>query len=90
MGKVILMGLPSADTQAKIGVVEITTGAKVVMGVNLGSFRPNLDFDRYFRLFLRGRLPLDRLVSARFHLRKLRAGSIRPREVTASGVMLVP
>ncbi len=66
----------SAST-ASMGTLDITNGAKQVVGVNVGSFRPNLGFDQYFRLFICGRLPIDRPISSRLPLVDAARGSTR-------------
>lgn len=67
-GETLLLGLPRGDVEFSVPAFAFVVGARRVTGVNLGSFRPNIDFDAYFRLYLRGRLPLDRLVSAKLPL----------------------
>ena len=39
-----------------------------ITGCTLGSARPQIDIPRYVDLFMAGKLPLDRLVSARYSL----------------------
>jgi len=43
----------------------------VVTGCTVGSIRPQLDIPRYVDLFVNGRLPLDKLVSARYGLEQI-------------------
>jgi len=43
----------------------------VITGCTVGSIRPQLDIPRYVNLFMEGKLPLDRLVSARYSLEQI-------------------
>jgi alcohol dehydrogenase len=63
-GTTVLMGLPPPETELPVPVLGVLFAEKRLLACNMGRMRPNLDFDRYFRLYLRGRLPLDALVSA--------------------------
>jgi Zn-dependent alcohol dehydrogenase len=63
-GTTVLMGLPPPETELPVPVLGFLFAEKRLLACNMGRMRPNLDFDRYFRLYLRGRLPLDALVSA--------------------------
>lgn len=65
MGEVAILGLPPVGSEYSLPALEWVTHCKRVTGVNMGSFRPNIDFDRYFRLHARGLLPLDELISAK-------------------------
>lgn len=67
-GTTVLMGLPAPESVLPLPVLHFLFAEKRLLACNMGRLRPNLDFDRYFRLFLRGRLPLDRLVTARLPL----------------------
>lgn len=68
MGTTVLMGLPAPETELPVPVLDFLFAEKRLLACNMGRLRPNVDFDRYFRLYLRGRLPLDRLVTARMPL----------------------
>ena len=43
----------------------------VLTGCTVGSIRPQLDIPRYIDLFMAGKLPLDKLVSARYSLEQI-------------------
>jgi S-(hydroxymethyl)glutathione dehydrogenase/alcohol dehydrogenase len=43
----------------------------VITGCTVGSIKPQLDIPRYVNLFMEGKLPLDRLVSARYSLEQI-------------------
>ncbi|MFN2464242.1 MAG: alcohol dehydrogenase catalytic domain-containing protein [Candidatus Dormibacteria bacterium] len=90
LGEIVLMGLPPAETKVSIPALDLINWGKRVTGVNMGSFRPNVDFDRYFRLFLNGRLPLDQLVSSRVPIAESAGGFELARSGEGIRVMLVP
>jgi S-(hydroxymethyl)glutathione dehydrogenase/alcohol dehydrogenase len=70
-----------------VPALPLVIGARRITGVNLGSFRPSIDFDAYFRLYLRGRLPLDRLVSAKLPITD--AASAFERAVRGEGLRVL-
>ena len=43
----------------------------VITGCTVGSIRPKIDIPRYIDLFMEGKLPLDKMVSARYPLDKI-------------------
>ena len=90
MGMTLLMGLPASGTMVSAPVLDLANWAKSIVGVNMGSFRPNLDMGRYFRLYLRGKLPLDRLVSARVPLAEAARGFTDATNGSGLRIMLVP
>lgn len=53
----------------------------------MGSFRPNVDFDAYFRLYRRGMLPLDTLIGAKLPLDDAPAAFARA--ATADGLRIL-
>jgi Zn-dependent alcohol dehydrogenase len=68
LGETAIVGSPARTTRLTISAFELVVGARRVTSVNMGSFRPNVDFDAYFRLYRRGRLPLDTLIGAKLPL----------------------
>jgi alcohol dehydrogenase len=59
-----------------------------VLGSVYGSARPERDFPALLRLYRRGRLPLDRLISHRLRLDELEQGFELLRSGTALRVVL--
>lgn len=90
LGQVVLMGLPHANVSVVVPALDMINWGKRVTGVNMGSFRPNVDFERYFRLYLSGRLPLDRLVSSRVPIAEAAEGFDAARRGPGIRVILVP
>jgi alcohol dehydrogenase len=62
-GTATIIGAPRPDVEIRINALDFVPSQRRILGCLTGNVRPNVDFDRFFRLFLRGRLPLDRLVT---------------------------
>jgi Zn-dependent alcohol dehydrogenase len=67
-GAAVLIGIPRADATLELPALPIPRMERRVLGSLYGSARPERDFPMLLDLFRRGRLPLDRLVSARVPL----------------------
>jgi Zn-dependent alcohol dehydrogenase len=67
-GAAVLIGIPSADAVLALPAQQIPRSERRVLGSAYGSARPERDFPALLDLYLRGRLPLDRLISARLPL----------------------
>ena len=72
-GTTVTVGLPSPDARASIAPLTLTAEARTVVGSYLGSAVPERDIPRYVERWRAGRLPLERLVSARIGLEDLPA-----------------
>ena len=70
-GTTVTVGLPGPDQRASISPLSLTAEARTVVGSYLGSAVPSRDIPRYVELWRAGRLPLERLVSARIGLDEL-------------------
>jgi Zn-dependent alcohol dehydrogenase len=70
-GTTVTVGLPGPDARASISPLSLTAEARTVIGSYLGSAVPSRDIPRYVELWRAGRLPLERLVSARIGLDEL-------------------
>ena len=64
----VLVGLTPADVRASFDVYRFVDTGKTLVGSIYGGAVPALDFPRIARLYLAGKLPLDRLVSHRIAL----------------------
>jgi Zn-dependent alcohol dehydrogenase len=64
----VLIGIPHADSVLSLPAPQIPRLERRVLGSIYGSARPERDFPALLDLYLRGRLPLDRLISARLPL----------------------
>jgi Zn-dependent alcohol dehydrogenase len=67
-GAAVLIGIPAADAMLTLPALPIPRMERRVLGSVYGSSRPQRDFPALLDLYRRGRLPLDRLVSARLPL----------------------
>jgi S-(hydroxymethyl)glutathione dehydrogenase / alcohol dehydrogenase len=81
-GKTILVGVPKHDEDITIHSLPLHFG-KVLTGCEGGSSNPTIDIPRYLRLYERGKLKLDRLITHRLAfedinmaLDKVRAGEV--------------
>ncbi|MET0771319.1 MAG: zinc-binding dehydrogenase, partial [Solirubrobacteraceae bacterium] len=64
-GAAVLIGIPRADAVLELPALPIPRMERRVLGSIYGSSRPARDFPALLELYRRGRLPLDRLISAR-------------------------
>lgn len=67
-GTGVIVGLPPQDRPVPIDVLALAEEGKSLLGSNYGSTVPARDFPMLARLFLDGRLPIDRLITNRFPL----------------------
>jgi len=81
-GKTILVGVPKHDEDITIHSLPLHFG-KVLIGCEGGGADPTVDIPRYIRLYRRGKLDLDRLITHRLPfndinaaLDKVRAGDV--------------
>jgi S-(hydroxymethyl)glutathione dehydrogenase/alcohol dehydrogenase len=61
-GQAIFVGMPADGTRITVDPFDLADRGKRILGCNYGSSVPAVDFPRLARLYLRGALPLDRLV----------------------------
>ena len=73
-GAAVLVGIPRADAELRLPALSIPRMERRVLGSIYGSARPARDFAAIFSLFRRGRLPLDRLITARLPLAAVAEG----------------
>jgi alcohol dehydrogenase len=86
-GTATLIGAPPPDAEIRINALDFVPSQRRILGCLTGNVRPNVDFDRYFRLFARGRLPLDRLITGSVPLEQISEGFRRNR--AAEGIRTV-
>jgi len=67
-GAAVLVGIPAAGAEITLPALSIPRLERRVLGSIYGSARPERDFPELLRLYARGRLPLDRLITARLPL----------------------
>jgi S-(hydroxymethyl)glutathione dehydrogenase/alcohol dehydrogenase len=71
-GKTILVGVPKHDEDITIHSLPLHFG-KVLTGCEGGSTDPTVDIPRYIRLYQRGKLQLDSLITHRLPFRQINA-----------------
>ena len=79
-GELVTAGLPPPTTVLPIPAVSLVADEKTVRGSYLGSCVPSRDIPRYIRLFQRGLLPVDRLLTSEFRLDDINTGFDQLRE----------
>lgn len=79
-GEMVTAGLPPPTTVLPIPAVSLVADEKTVRGSYLGSCVPSRDIPRYVRLFQRGLLPVDRLLTREFRLDDINTGFDELRE----------
>ena len=67
-GTLVAVGLNDAAARFPVPINELVQRQKRVVGALYGGANPRLDLPRIYALFLAGRLPLDRLLGARYPL----------------------
>lgn len=67
-GAAIAIGIPRQDDELVLPALSIPRMERRILGSIYGSARPERDFPLILDLFMRGRLPLDRLISHRLPL----------------------
>ena len=67
-GTGVLVGLPAEGQKAAFDVLQLAEAGKTLVGSNYGGAVPSIDFPLIARLYLEGKLPLDRLISDRVQL----------------------
>ncbi|MFC3961984.1 alcohol dehydrogenase catalytic domain-containing protein [Nocardia jiangsuensis] len=72
-GTTVTVGLPAPDARASISPLALVAQGRSIVGSYLGSAVPARDIPEYVRLWRAGRLPVERLVSARIGLEQINA-----------------
>jgi Zn-dependent alcohol dehydrogenase len=87
-GAAVLIGIPRADAVLELPALAIPRMERRVLGSIYGSSRPERDFPALLEMYRRGRLPLDRLISARLPLEAVQDGIDRLRRGEGLRVVL--
>ena len=87
-GRVILVGVPRLGQNLSVYSLPLHFG-KLLTGSHGGESQPDRDIPRYLRLLERGRLQLDRFVSARFALEEINAAIAAMRNGATAGRVMV-
>jgi alcohol dehydrogenase len=73
-GTVVTVGLPHPDQMLSIPAVSLVTEERTLRGSYLGSCLPSRDIPRLVAMYREGRLPVERLLSARIGLARINEG----------------
>ncbi len=73
-GTVVTAGLPGPNALLSLPAVSLVAEEKTIRGSYLGSCVPARDIPRFIRLFQRGLLPVDRLLTHRLPLSRINEG----------------
>jgi Zn-dependent alcohol dehydrogenase len=87
-GAAVFIGIPRADAVLPLPALSIPRMERRVLGSLYGSSRPDRDFPALLELHRRGRLPLDKLISARLPLEAVGEGFELMRAGSALRVVL--
>jgi len=79
-GTTVTAGLPPPDAMLQVPAVNLVAEERTLKGSYIGTSVPSRDLPRYLRLFQRGRLPVDRLLTDRLRLDQINEGFDRLRE----------
>jgi S-(hydroxymethyl)glutathione dehydrogenase/alcohol dehydrogenase len=78
-GTAVLVGMTPFGVRAALEVFPFVDGSRSILGSNYGFAVASIDFPAYARLFLEGRLPIDRLIERRIGLDDVEAAFDRLR-----------
>jgi S-(hydroxymethyl)glutathione dehydrogenase/alcohol dehydrogenase len=67
-GTAVVVGVQQLRTKLTVPALEFVANQKRLLGGITGDVRPHLDWERYIRLYKRGRLPFDALIGRRLPL----------------------
>ncbi len=73
-GRTITVGLPRPETRISVSPLGFVAEGRSLIGSYLGSSVPSRDIPRFVELWRAGRLPVEKLVSARITLDDINAG----------------
>lgn len=81
--ELITVGLPAPSTRLNVPVLSLVLEERQVRGSYMGTSVPARDMRRFIDLYMRGRLPVNRLLTHKMPLAEVNAGMDRLREGTA-------
>jgi Zn-dependent alcohol dehydrogenase len=70
-GTVVVVGMPGVRDTAPVRIFDIVWSEQRLIGSRMGSTRLHVDVPRLADLYLRGRLKLDELITARYPLERI-------------------
>jgi alcohol dehydrogenase len=89
-GTTVTAGLPPPAATMALPAVNLVAEERTLRGSYIGTAVPSRDIPRYVRLYRRGRLPVDRLMSGTLRLDEINEGFDRLHEGRAIRQVVVP
>lgn len=89
-GTTVLIGAPKPGLRFSLEALEFVGTQRRLLGCLTGDVRPDIDLERWFGLYLDGRLPLDRLITGRIPLDEIGAGFDRAGRGEGIRTLVVP
>jgi S-(hydroxymethyl)glutathione dehydrogenase / alcohol dehydrogenase len=89
-GTAVLVGMTPIEDRASFAVYPLVDGSRRILGSNYGFADPAVDFARYARWHLDGRLPVERLIDRRVGLDGIESAFDRLRAGDGLRQVLVP
>jgi S-(hydroxymethyl)glutathione dehydrogenase / alcohol dehydrogenase len=89
-GQGVIVGMPAEGVRISVDPFDLADQGKRIVGCNYGSSVPAVDFPRLARLFLAGRLPLEKLVGRKRGLDEAAAALDDLRDAVGLRTVLVP
>lgn len=89
-GRTVIAGLAHPDVRVPLSPLDLVAGGRSVLGSYMGSSVPARDVPRFVALWRDGRLPVERLISARIALSDLNAAMDALADATALRQVVLP
>jgi len=89
-GRTIIAGLTHPDARVEISPLALVAGGRSIVGSYMGNSVPARDVPRFVALWQQGRLPVERLVSARIKLTDLNQAMDDLADATALRQVVLP
>ena len=89
-GTVVVAGLPALGSTFSVDQCDLVGQEKSIRGSYMGSCVPVRDIPRFIRLYLEGRLPVNRLIDGHIGFDQLNAGFDKLQDVRAIRQILTP
>jgi alcohol dehydrogenase len=89
-GRTIIAGLTHPDARVELSPLALVAGGRSIIGSYMGNSVPSRDIPRFATLWQQGRLPVERLVSARIQLTDLNEAMDNLANATALRQLVLP
>ena len=89
-GRTVIAGLTHPDVRVPVSPLDLVSGGRSVIGSYMGSSVPSRDVPRFVELWQAGRLPVERLISARIGLADLNDAMDDLADATALRQVVLP